>query len=296
MYSTQRERIKNYKGMVSFYYDVITEPYRQFWGDFFHPAIFENANYDIKTALFKTHKRFIQDSKLTPNDISIDLGCGIGSLSCFIAANVGCKVLGITISEFQLKQAKKLAKEKGINNVVFKNLDIMDIDKLENQFDAAFLIDVGCHLPDKEKALRNIFKILNKGGRLVIADWLQRDSLNSVEKELLIEPFNKYWNFPYMESLEGYKKLFKKLHFKIIKAYDVSEQTKKNWNMLYNIALREIKDMNLQKVISYLKNPLILKNIKKSIQVANNQLYANLFTKICFDAGVFKYGYFVLEK
>lgn len=296
MYSKQRQRVKNYKDMVSSYYAVVTEPYRQFWGDFFHPAIFENQNDDIKTALLRTHKRFIQDSKLNRGDIAIDLGCGIGSLSCFIATNVGCNVIGVNISDFQLKKARKLAEDEGAHNVVFKNLDIMEVQRLENKFDAAFLIDVGCHLPSKEKALRNIFEILNKGGRLVITDWLQKDSLNFFEKELLIEPFDKYWNLPYMESFGGYKKLFKKIGFKIIKADDVSTQTKKNWDMFYNIALREIKDMNFKKMISYIKNPSILKQGKKSIQIAKNQFYANIFTKLCFDAGVFKYGYFVLEK
>lgn len=294
MYSKQRQRIKNYNCMVSSYYNVVTEPYRQFWGDFFHPAIFENPNEDIKTSLLKTHKRFIQDSKLKPDDIAIDLGCGIGSLSCFISTNVGCKVIGINISNFQLKKARKLA--KGVNNVVFKNLDIMDVNRLKKNFDAAFLVDVGCHLPDKEKALRNIFEILNKGGRLVIADWLQKHSLNSFEKELLIEPFNKYWNFPYMNSLENYKKFFKKIGFKIIRAEDVSEQTKKNWDMFYDIALREIRNMNFKKMVSYIKNPLILKQGKKSIRIAKNQFYANVFTKLCFEAGVFKYGYLVGEK
>ena len=58
MYSTKSQRIKNYKSMVSTYYDVITQQYPQFWGEFFHPAIFENPNDVIKTALLKTNRRF----------------------------------------------------------------------------------------------------------------------------------------------------------------------------------------------------------------------------------------------
>ena len=110
MHSGQKQRIKNYKDLVSSYYAVITEPYRQFWGDFFHPTIFENQHDDVKTALWKTHKRFIRDAQLRPDDSVVDLGCGIGSLSCFIAADVGCKVVGVNMSEFQLREARRLAK------------------------------------------------------------------------------------------------------------------------------------------------------------------------------------------
>jgi len=296
MGTNKRHRIRNYKDMVSSYYSVITEPYRHFWGDFFHPAIFEDLNDDIETALLKTRKRFIRDSKLKADDAAIDLGCGIGTLSCFIASDVGCKVVGINITDFQLRKARKLAKDKRMHNVEFKNQDIMEADSLGQKFDAAFLIDVGCHLPDKGKALRKIYKILNKGGRLVIADWLQKDSLSLLENELLIEPFNDYWNFPYMESLEGYKKLFTKTGFKIIKADDVSEETRKNWDAFYKIALEGVNTLNLKTIISHISNPSVLKQGKKSIQIAKNQFYANVFTKICFDAGVFKYGYFVVEK
>lgn len=295
MKSKQKIRTKDYKSMVSSYYATITEPYRQFWGDYFHPAIFENPEDDLDTALLKTHKLFMQDSKLNPDKIAIDLGCGIGSLSKYIAYDVGCKVIGINISDYQLKIARKMVKNNG-KNINFMRLDIMDVDLIEKNFDAAFLIDVGCHLPDKEKALKKIYKVLNKGGRIVIADWIQKERLNSFEKELLIEPFNNYWNFPYMESMKGYKKIFKKIGYKTIKAEDVSEKTKKNWDMFYDVALNEINDMNTEKLLSYIKNPQILKQGPKALKIAKNQFYANVFAKISFEAGVFKYGYFVGEK
>ncbi len=297
MYEGEARRIKSYKDMVSTYYSVATESYRRYWGDFFHPAIFEDPSDDIKTALLKTRRRFLRDSRLKPGDTAIDLGCGIGALSCFICAEARCnKVVGINITEFQLEKARKLARDEGMENVTFKNFDIMEVDRLEERFDAAFMIDVGCHLPDKGKALMNIHKILKKGGRLVVADWLQRDTLNAFEKELLIEPLNQYWNFPYMESVKGYKRLFRKAGFNIIKADDVSEQTRKNWQMFYDMAIKELNTMNLKKIITYVSSPPVLKRGMKSIQIAKNQFYASMFTKICYDAGVFRYGYFVVEK
>ncbi len=269
----------------------------QFWGEHFHEAFFDNPHDDFDKALLKTHQLFLADSKLHSDDVCIDIGCGIGSFSRFVAANIGCKVLGVNISDYQLKKARKLTKDKKVDNVLFKNVDIMQLDKkVKRKFDGAFFIDVGCHLPDKKKALKNIYQVLNKGSRVVMTDWLQRNSLNSFEKELLIEPFNHYWNYPYMESFEGYKKHFKKIGFKIIKAQDVTELTKKNWDMFYDISLREINNMTLKKMISSIKNPSILMQGKKPLQIAKNQFYANIFSKLCCDAGVFRYGYFVLEK
>jgi len=295
-----QNKINNYKEKVITYYDVVTKHYRKYWGDFFHPAFFKNDSDDLNVALLKTHQLFLRDSKLHTSNKAIDLGCGIGSLSFFIAENIGCEVTGINFSDFQLRVARKLANEKQIRNVVFKNMDIMELNNLKEKFDAAFLIDVGCHLPDKERAIRNIFGILKRNGRLIIADWLQKKSLNPFEKELLIKPLNEFWNFPYMESIEGYKIIFKRIGFKIIKAEDVSTLTKKNWDMFYNAALSGIKKMTFRKLAPYTLSSII-KNLnfsspRRNIQIIKNQLYANIFTKLCYDAGVFRYGYFVLEK
>ncbi len=296
MYSTQRQRTKNYKDMVTSYYEVVTGLFYKKWGIYFHEAFFENPNQSKEVAMNKTNKLFLRDSKLGPNDNAVDLGCGIGTFTCYIASEIGCNMTGINLSKFQLQKAKKVARKKKLHNVKFQHLDIMDADKLHHKFDAAFSLAVNCHLPDKGKALRNIYKILKPGGRLIMSDYLQKNTLNPFEKEIFIEPFNHYWSYPYMESVEGYKKLLEKLGFKIIKALDVSKQVKKNFDIYYNIALNDIKTMSYKKMLSYINNPALLKNYKKYRQIAKNQCYANLFGKICLEAGVFRYGYFVAEK
>jgi len=296
MYSNQRQRTKNYKDLVQTYYSVITEPYRRYWGDYFHPAIFINQQDSIKQALNKTHTMFIGDAQLKSTSNVIDLGCGIGSLSQLIAEKTGCRVLGINFSKFQLKKGKQLTRNKKNTNVTFKLLDIMNIDTLKEKFDAAFLIDVGCHLPNKLRAMKKIYSMLKKNGRLIIADWLQKENPNSFEKELLLEPFNTYWNFPYMESVNGYKRIFKKVGFTIVRAEDVYDKKKKNWDSFYHIALNQVRNMSAQKMIADINNPAIVVRSKKFVKAGKNHFYAALFSKICYEAGVFRYGYFVAEK
>jgi len=296
MASHEKRTLEDCREQVSLYYSVITEPYRRLWGDYFHPAIYENPEDSLETALEKTHRRFIRDSHIQSGGSALDLGCGIGSFSCLLAESANCQVVGVNICDFQLRKARALAKNKALENVVFENLEIMDVARLQKKFDAAFLIDVGCHLYDKEKALAKVYEVLRERGRLVIADWLERDHLNSFEKELLIDPMNRYWNFPYMESLGGYERFLKRIGFKIILAEDVSEQTRKNWERFYKIALDEVGTMSIKKLISYVANPSVIRHAKKSVQLAKNQFYANVFTKVCFEAGVFRYGYLVVEK
>jgi tocopherol O-methyltransferase len=298
MYDSEKKRIKNYKKMVSTYYSIITDLYIEFWDEHFHAAIWKNKNDSIEKALRNTHEMFASDSKLTKEDKAIDLGCGVGALSFFIAKNVGCNVTGLNLSKYQLKKANSMKKKMNIKNVDFVEMDIMDIDKeLKDKFDAAFLIDVGCHLPDKKSALKNIHSILNKNGRLVIADWLQRDNLNNFEKTTLIDTFNKYWALPYMISLSQYEKILNEVGFKIIKSKDVSNYVKNTWENFYKVTLKAINDMTLTKMLNIVRNPeIILSHRKIALEVIKTQAHANIFTKVCSDAGVFRYGYIVAEK
>ncbi|MDD5039562.1 MAG: methyltransferase domain-containing protein [Patescibacteria group bacterium] len=281
---------------VSYYYDVITNSYRSFWGEFFHPAIYENEHDDRVTALRKTHSRFIKDACLNPGDSFIDLGCGIGGLTCYVAQKCRCRGVGITISKYQIAQAKKLARVWQAGSTEFRLLDIIAVEQLGEKFDAAFLVDVGCHLPDKALAMKKIAAVLKPGGRLVIADWLQKEHPNALERELLLEPFNRYWHFPSMESLAGYKKIIRKAGMRVVQAEDVSIKTRKNWEFFYDLAVREVGKMDIEQVIRYVANPAVLRSPRRALATAKNQFYANSFTKLCFDAGVFRYGYIVCEK
>ena len=79
------------------------------------------------------------------------------------------------------------------------------------QFDAAFLIDVEPNLPDKERAVGNVRAVLTKNARLVMTAWLHNEKPNFAEREFLIKPFCRLAAFPYMENFSGYKEIFEKL-------------------------------------------------------------------------------------
>lgn len=67
----------------------------------------------------------IQDNKmqlvcekleLKPSDRVLDIGCGWGTLSAFIAKNYGCDVTGITLGKNQTKFGNDRIKENGVTH------------------------------------------------------------------------------------------------------------------------------------------------------------------------------------
>lgn len=297
MYAKKQDRIKSYKEMVSTHYSTTTDSYIAFWSEHLHAAIWKDRGDSIEEALRKTHEMLIEDAKISESDKVIDIGCGVGALSFFVAKTTGCHVTGINLSKYQLEKANATKKKMKIKNVDFLEMDVMNLNELEDKYDAAFLIDTGVHLPDKKKALVNIHKILNKGARLVITDWLQRDKLNDFEEAVFIEPLCKYWAFPYMISLPQYEKILNEVGFKIIKATDVSEDVKKTWEEFYKVALKSVNDMTLVKMSKLVRIPeIILEHKEIALKAMKTGVQTSVFPKICSDAGVLRYGYIVTEK
>lgn len=110
--------------------------------------------------------------KYIPNKFKnlLDVGCGTGKYGLRLAQNF--PESSITLSDIldeSLLIPRRLAAEGGINNVQFKKDDILASAFSDDQFDVVFSDLVIQHLPDYQKAIREMRRITKPGGRIVIA-------------------------------------------------------------------------------------------------------------------------------
>lgn len=286
--------MSNYIENSNKYYDLTTGAYISHFGEHLHLFIWPK-HLSRKKGIELTNRIYLSDGKLNPQSEVIDLGCGIGSLALLLKKKIGCNVTGININENQLKIAKKKSIKKEVD---FYLMDIMKL-KLNKKFDTAFLIGVDPHLPNKQKALKKIKMHLKKKGRIVMTAWLQGEKINYAQREFLINPLCKLGGFAYLETFDGYKKIFAKEKFKIIKFKDITTKVKRSVDEFYYYALELSKKCNsFKEILKISKITPIFKmlkrgDIKKQLEDA---FLGPIYLKMCIDAGIFKLGYFVLEK
>ncbi len=111
-------------------------------------------------------QQFVLGSGLKEGMRVLDLGCGIGIMSAWLAEQVGPdgKVVAIDNSADQLEIAKEVAKDHDIKNIEFVNCFAKDIASLNQEFDYVFCRFLMVHLVDPRLVLQAIYDCLAKGG------------------------------------------------------------------------------------------------------------------------------------
>lgn len=111
-------------------------------------------------------------AKINRGDTVIDLGSGAGN-DCFVARHetgVEGKVIGVDFTPSMINKARENAEKLGYNNVEFRE---GDIDKMPVNDAVADVIVSNCVLnlvPNKEKVIEEIFRVLKPGGHFSISD------------------------------------------------------------------------------------------------------------------------------
>ncbi len=102
----------------------------------------------------------------------LDLGSGAG-FDCFIAARkVGRagKVIGIDMTEAMVRKARENAKNYGYSNVEFRLGDIEELPLADGTVDVIISNCVINLSPDKKKVFEEAYRVLKKGGKMLVSD------------------------------------------------------------------------------------------------------------------------------
>jgi sarcosine/dimethylglycine N-methyltransferase len=108
---------------------------------------------------------------LDANMAVLDVGSGLGGPARFLAANHGCRVTGIDLSEAFVDAARYLTERTGqTGQVSFRTADSLHLPFDDGRFDAVFLQHVAMNIADRARLYREIRRVLRSGGRFATFD------------------------------------------------------------------------------------------------------------------------------
>jgi len=185
-------------------------------GEHIHHGYFLEDTDTKELAQVRLINLLLENSKLPKGSQVLDVGCGIGGTSRFLAKNHGCQVTGVTISGRQVEIARKLTLDLpdtsapesensfvklGDGAVKFLELDAEKMgdyfttDPNKSTYDCVWISEAMSHLPNKELFFKNAALLLKPGGKLVIADWFKAEDLSEKQMDDDIHPIEGNSNF-----------------------------------------------------------------------------------------------------
>ncbi len=129
------------KQNVAHHYDLSEKLYRLFLDSDmqYSCAYFTNPNNTLEQAQADKKRHIASKLLLKPGMKVLDIGCGWGGLAIYLAKNYDVNVIGVTLSEEQLKLAKERVKAEGLEDKI--ELRLQDYRHVTESFDR--IVSVG---------------------------------------------------------------------------------------------------------------------------------------------------------
>lgn len=129
------------------------------------------ADIDMRDAILNelanpSSQNFLNQSGLARGMHVLDVGCGMGLMTCWLARQVGPEgtVFAINDNEEQLSIARQLAQEENLNNIRFINLSALDLAELDMKFDFIYCRFLLMQVSEATPILDAIYELLEDGG------------------------------------------------------------------------------------------------------------------------------------
>jgi tocopherol O-methyltransferase len=229
------QRIQNF-------YDASSNLWEQIWGEHMHHGFYGAHGKQIKErrqAQIDLIEELIQFAGIGQVDHCLDVGCGIGGSSLYLAEKFACRATGITLSPVQAKRAQERALLAGFDqSTQFQVANALALPFPDQSFDLVWSLESGEHMPDKVQFLQEIDRVLKPGGTLMLATWCHRSTPPftpnatplTTEEERHLKAIYEVYHLPFVVALEEYGANADRLQWQNLRTADWSQAVAPFWS------------------------------------------------------------------
>ena len=168
----------NLSQQIQQFYDASSSLWEQIWGEHMHHGYYGGRGRekkDRRQAQIDLIEEVLDWAGVEEAKEILDVGCGIGGSSLYLAQKYKANVSGITLSPVQASRGTERAVEAGLETMVqFQVADALNMPFADNSFDFVWSMESGEHMPDKEKFMAECYRVLKPGGTFLMATWCHR--------------------------------------------------------------------------------------------------------------------------
>ena len=214
--------------LKAMYDDPMYRSMVRLWGENINLGYFESPDDDLAEATARANAKFARAAGIEPDMDMLEVACGVGGASRYAVRHHGVRAVATNLSRNQLAIARELTEDAIANRISYEYADFHDLPYTDARFDVWWCATSMFHAVDKPRVLREAFRVLRPGGRLVLTELTASESLNP---ERLTE-LSANAHSPGLWSPWQYDAQFEQLGFQCLECEDLSERGIWAWNRL----------------------------------------------------------------
>jgi tocopherol O-methyltransferase len=180
--------------------------------------------YNHHQSLSNMNAELYQKAGIKTTDEVLDAGCGIGGSSIWMAKHHQNKVTGITLSAKQVQHALNNAQRHQVSELTrFEVADYCATPFADESFDVVWALESSCHALNKSDFLKEAYRLLRKGGRIVVADGFILQHEFSEQQWHALEIFLNGWGIPNFCTGDEFSALLTNCNFQNIQTADITQ-------------------------------------------------------------------------
>ena len=244
----------NDKHRIIKHYDTVSPYYRSLWGEHLHHGYWIRGDESKERAQLQLIEHLAQLANVKPGSDILDIGCGFGASSLYLAKRYNASVTGITISKVQVEMAIQAAEAEQLDAKFL----LMDAEAMyfQKQFDVLWSVESISHYQNLPGFFASAARLLKPGGCFAITDWFKKENLTREETRKCIEPI-EHGMFVELQVMDDYEQFLISNGLQIVRREVLNKNCAKTWDLCLDI----IKDKSFWELaakygadfVSYLK-------------------------------------------
>jgi tocopherol O-methyltransferase len=244
----------NDKHRIIEHYDLVSPYYRSLWGEHLHHGYWIRGDESKEKAQLQLIEYLARLANVKPSSDILDIGCGFGASSLYLAKHYNATVTGITISPVQVEMAIQAAAGEQLDaKFLLMDAEAMNFQK---QFDVLWSVESISHYQNREEFFASAAKLLKPGGLFAITDWFKKENLTRVETKKFIDPIEKGMLVE-LQIMSDYEHFLISNDLQIMHREILNKNCAKTWDLCLDIinhkAFWELAAKYGTEFVSYLK-------------------------------------------
>jgi tocopherol O-methyltransferase len=222
----------NDKVKIVEHYDIVSPYYLALWGEHLHHGYWVTGDEPKDTAQIQLIDHLAELADIKFGSEVLDIGCGMGASSLYLAKHFHSSATGITISPIQLEMANKAAAKTRLDATFL----LMDAEEMvfERQFDLLWSMESISHYRDRPKFFASAVKLLKPGGTFAITDWFKKDGLTATQTRKFIDPIERGM-FVELQTMHEYASYFTSNGLQVTHRENLNKNCAKTWDISSDI-------------------------------------------------------------